>query len=72
LIAYRKHWLQKPSLPRSFDIRVTRRVCEKVAQTVAQPICITSTMEKSSPKFWATFVTFQKNALRDNSPNRRT
>jgi hypothetical protein len=24
LIAYRKHWLQKPSLPRSFDIRVTR------------------------------------------------
>jgi hypothetical protein len=52
---------------------VTRGVCEKVAQNVAQPIfCqneyITGTVEKSSPTICATSVVFNKLAKENNRP----
>jgi hypothetical protein len=53
--------------------RVTRGVCEKVAQNIAQPIfCqneyITGTVEKSSPRIYATSVVFNKLAKENNRP----
>jgi hypothetical protein len=46
---------------------VTRRVCEKITQNVAQTIfgqnlCTTFTVEKVDINFWATCVCFQKTA----------
>jgi hypothetical protein len=51
--------------------RVTRRVCEKVAQNVAQPVFglseyITGTVEKSSPKICAISVISKKMANENN------
>jgi hypothetical protein len=57
-------------------VRVTRCVCEKVAQNVAQSIFWENyyqgfTVEKVAQLFWATSVIFTKAALRKQSPNMR-
>jgi hypothetical protein len=47
---------------RCVSSRVTWRVCEKIAQNVAQPIiCQNLNSWKSNPTIWATSVIFKKN-----------
>jgi hypothetical protein len=56
--------------------RVTRWVCKKIAQNVAQPIFLSKRIHnlyrgKSSPRNYATFVVFKKLPKRKQPPNRR-